>query len=346
MTNSLPETALATVAEPFLDTAISALQELLPASFIDVVGPETVLVTQVPDFSAFSKLCSSQVPYVRHLARPVIAVASSDETELANALAECIDPKVERYSLQAWKASEHVAEKAEHVRAETFKLLIEKFPETRFVRSKAEQTLGVCLAEDSTYICVTPSVEALSDWPAGRIRLAKRKEQISRSEFKLEELANCYPAVFTSASEQSTAVDLGASPGGWTRILRSKGFAVNAVDPGLLDPQIEADRHVAYYRMTAEDFFAMKATQAQKETSPFDLIVNDMRMDPQDSVQLVVEAADFLKPAGYVILTLKIGEAGLSLADSLEQLQTKFNVVFHRQLFHNRSETTVVAQRR
>jgi 23S rRNA (cytidine2498-2'-O)-methyltransferase len=39
----------------------------------------------------------------------------------------------------------------------------------------------------------------------------------------------------------------------------------------------------------------------------FDLVVNDMRMDPQASVAIMNSAADALAPGALAIVTLKIG---------------------------------------
>lgn len=120
----------------------------------------------------------------------------------------------------------------------------------RVVTGGAENTLHVCLGEDRVTTGVTPTRYGLSDWAGGRIRLAARKEQVSRAEFKLEEL-------FTHIDlpEGEVAVDLGASPGGWTRILRSHGFSrVHAVDPADIDERVMNIGGVEHHKTTAGEF--------------------------------------------------------------------------------------------
>ena len=176
---------------------------------------------------------------------------------------------------------------------------------------------------------------ALSDWPRGQIRLARPPEQVSRAEFKLEELFLVYPP---SVPTGRVALDLGASPGGWTRIIRSHGLRVTAVDPGDLAPSIAADRLVTHARTTAGQFL-------HSSTDRFDLIVNDMRMDPIRTAEVMLDAHDRLKRDGQIIVTFKLGVADPTslLRDARQVLTQRYRIRFIRQLHHNRHEVTVVA---
>ena len=206
----------------------------------------------------------------------------------------------------------------------------------RIVPGGAPQTLSLCLGEDRVTTGVTPSAYTLSDWAGGRIRLAHRKEQTSRAEFKLEEL-------FTHIDlpEGEVAVDLGASPGGWTRILRTHGYStVHSVDPADIDERVMNLGGVEHHRTTAGEFVATFPRRV-------DLIVNDMRMPPQLSAHTMVEASDMLHSGGTAIVTLKLGTRDpLRQADEAMQiLGQAYDVTFARQLQHNRHELTVVALR-
>ena len=122
----------------------------------------------------------------------------------------------------------------------------------RVVPGGAEHTLSLCLGEDRLTTGVTPTRLGLSDWAGGRIRLAARKEQVSRAEFKLEELFG-----LIDVPRGDVAVDLGASPGGWTRILRSHGFSqVHAVDPADIDERVMNLGGVEHHKTTAGEFVA------------------------------------------------------------------------------------------
>lgn len=204
----------------------------------------------------------------------------------------------------------------------------------RAVRVGPEFTLSICFAPKAAIVGFNRTEDSLSSWPGGEVRLSRPPEQVSRSEFKLEELFKCHPL---SLKPHGSALDLGAAPGGWTRILASRGLRVTAVDPGDLDPRVLAMDGVVHERTTAGNFI-------RNASQRFDLIVNDMKMDPVMSSRLVVDGSDLLKPSGVAVLTLKTGNRRvLSQVDaSLSILREKFSIEFARQLEHNRKEVTVV----
>ena len=110
--------------------------------------------------------------------------------------------------------------------------------------------------------------------------------QVSRAEFKLLEAAELFELSFPA---RGVALDLGASPGGWTRVLRNHGLDVTAVDPGDLDRHIASDLAVRHVRQTAQTYLATTDQQ-------FDVILNDMRMDAQVSARIMVTTAGNLEP--------------------------------------------------
>jgi 23S rRNA (cytidine2498-2'-O)-methyltransferase len=173
----------------------------------------------------------------------------------------------------------------------------------------------------------------LSDWAGGARRFAREEGQVSRSEFKLLE---AFEVFGIELPPRGVALDLGASPGGWTRVLRQRGQYVTAVDPGALDDRVAADPGVRHKRMTAEAYL-------HDEPDQFDLIVNDMRMDGRDSARLMVTYARLLYRHGAAIMTLKLPETRRMpiLEHALDVLRSAYTVAGARQLFHNRSEITL-----
>jgi 23S rRNA (cytidine2498-2'-O)-methyltransferase len=208
----------------------------------------------------------------------------------------------------------------------------------RTVRSGAPQVLSCAITRHGVHLGVNRTDQSLSDWPGGRVRLGRSPEQVSRAEFKLEELFQICPVPLP---DRGRAVDLGAAPGGWTRILRRRGLDVVAVDPGELAPSLAADRRVRHVPTTVGEFF-------RSDRSRFDLAVNDLRMDPALSTQVMLDAVDHLTPGAYIVLTLKTGRQRLldTVRDCLDRLRGPYRVVFARQLYHNRKEVTVLARRR
>ncbi len=91
-----------------------------------------------------------------------------------------------------------------------------------------------------------------SSWPMGIPRLRFPKDAPSRSTLKL---AEAFIALLTPEEQKSTlraglqAVDLGASPGGWTWQLVSRGMRVSCIDNGPMAPQVHATGLIEHLRV-------------------------------------------------------------------------------------------------
>ncbi len=188
------------------------------------------------------------------------------------------------------------------------------------------------------FIGISAVQDNISDWAGGLRRFARDPKQVSRSEFKLLEALEVFAI---DLPERGVALDLGASPGGWTRILREREQYVTAVDPGSLHPSIAADKGVRHLRMTAEAYLTA-------EPDTFDIIVNDMRMDGRDSARLMVEYAACLYAHGIVVMTVKLPERKRRavIDHALHILTEAYEIAGMKQLFHNRSEVTLYLRRK
>ncbi len=202
---------------------------------------------------------------------------------------------------------------------------------------RPEQILSVVVGQAAAYLGLSLAGHNLSNWAGGVHRFARLPGQISRAEFKLLEAL----AVFDiKLLPRSVALDLGAAPGGWTRVLRQHEQYVTAVDPADLHPSLAADSHVRHKRMTAEAYLA-------EGPDRFDLIVNDMRQDARDSARLMVGYSRFLYAQGIGLMTFKLPESGRPqvLDHAFNILRQAYQIAGARQLFHNRSEITVYLSR-
>jgi len=186
------------------------------------------------------------------------------------------------------------------------------------------------------FMGVSLTVHNLSDWAGGMRRYAREEGRVSRSEFKLLEALEVFEIVLP---QRGVALDLGAAPGGWTRVLRQRNQYVTAVDPGQLDKRLVDDRAIRHKRMTAEEYL-------EQDPDQFDVIVNDMRIDARDSARLMVSYAENLYRHGIAIVTLKLPEYDRQsiVEHALKILNTGYKVAGVRHLFHNRSEITVYLQ--
>jgi 23S rRNA (cytidine2498-2'-O)-methyltransferase len=142
---------------------------------------------------------------------------------------------------------------------------------------------------------------------------------------------------------RGTALDMGAAPGGWTRVLRGRGLRVIAVDPAEMDARLSRDSGIVYVRKRIQAYLLPNVK--------FEILANDMRMDAPESVGIMIQARDCLNPGGLAIVTLKLPEKAKDGYDTLKTVQTlvsrlagSYKVLGARQLYHNRSEVTVALQ--
>ncbi len=207
-----------------------------------------------------------------------------------------------------------------------------------------EQVLSVVCAPGpdptpTAYLGLSRTVDNLSAWAGGERRFKRETGQISRAEFKLLEALEVFSL---SLPAGGSALDLGAAPGGWTRVLRQHGLRVVAVDPADLHPRIVADPAVTHVRQTAQAFLSRPTSKR------YGAILNDMRLEASESARLMARAAAWLEPGGLAIMTLKLPNRGVQrvVSQSLQILQKRFLLEGARQLFHNRHELTVALRRR
>ncbi|MBK8900551.1 MAG: methyltransferase domain-containing protein [Anaerolineaceae bacterium] len=200
------------------------------------------------------------------------------------------------------------------------------------------QILSVVLAGEAAYLGLSLATNNLSDWAGGVRRFAREPEQVSRAEFKLLEALEVFAI---DLPPRGRALDLGAAPGGWTRVLRQKEQYVTAVDPAWLHPSLQKDKGVRHLRLTAEEYL-------EQDPDTYDVIVNDMRLDARDSARLMGEYGRYLYPHGLALITLKLPEKNYqsALDHALNILRQSYTIAGARQLFHNRSEVTVYLKRK
>ena len=211
----------------------------------------------------------------------------------------------------------------------------------RMEKRRPETVVSAYFHQSSTeltlYLGVSSPHWNLSPWMRGECRIPRAKTSVSRAEQKLLEALELCPRL-----GGRRALDLGAAPGGWTRILAERGFQVDAVDPAELDPRVAALPEVRHHATTAGVFLE------QQKGIAYQVMVCDMKMEPVMASRLMLEFAPLLDQHGWLILTLKLpkGPSALKVArESLESLSSSFQIIQARQLFFNRNEVTVIARK-
>lgn len=180
-----------------------------------------------------------------------------------------------------------------------------------------------------------------STWPMGIPRLRMPSSAPSRSALKLAEAM----LEFTGGRKFEpglTAVDLGASPGGWTWQLVQRGFMVTAVDNGPMDARLMDSGQVKHRR---DDGFHFRPPD------PVQWMVCDMVESPARIARLV---AKWIAEGWCVetIFNLKLPmkkryeEVLRCRAIIDEALGGKGYYLRMKQLFHDREEVTAYLARR
>ena len=351
MSIDLTPTLILTAEADFLDLALAELHKAAPDAQTNPLADGVLLVTSSRSFFDLAEEWRLAPPiFVRHICpvQEIVPLRNELNTDLAilcqhvtETILPLIDPDLP-FSVQT-RVLADLPYKPFDLNTPLAEILSSSGAPLD-VRNPQQILSVVCAANNDTnyesqitnhaaYLGLSLALNNLSNWAGGVRRFAREEEQVSRSEFKLLEALEIFKIKLPA---RGVALDLGASPGGWTRVLRQKDQYVTAVDPGDLEPRIAADRGVRHKRMTAEQYLA-------DEPDQFDLIVNDMRMDARDSARMMVAYARQLYRHGLVIMTLKLPEQNRRpiIDHAFKLLQEVYTIAGARQLFHNRSEITV-----
>jgi 23S rRNA (cytidine2498-2'-O)-methyltransferase len=341
---------IATCAPESSSAAHNELRRVAAAAALETWIEDGVALVAAPDPAAFAEaLVASPPVFVRHLAPVDLTVpltgSPADITRLAQVIRETYLPRIatnlaqdqpwQPHAVQVRLSNRAVHPYTRYALAEPLREMLAQFgPED--VRHP-QQVLAVYCTAEQAYIGLWPTARCLSDWPGGERRFARTSAQISRSEFKLLEALEAFKLVLPS---HGCALDLGAAPGGWTRLLVERGLTVVAVDPAALDVRVAALSQVEQWHGRAEAFLAGNSDW-------FDLVVNDMRLDARDSARLMLRAAEHLHPGSLALMTLKLPQAKIEPVyhQARRIFAEAYTIIGARQLFHNRSEITLVGRR-
>ncbi|WP_131794675.1 SAM-dependent methyltransferase [Fluoribacter gormanii] len=126
------------------------------------------------------------------------------------------------------------------------------------------------------------------------------------------------------------ALDLGASPGGWTYVMQSLGASVTAVDKALLDPKIAKLPRINYLQQSA---FAIDPMQWEHS---YDWVLSDVACYPERAYALIMKWIQSGK-AKQLIFTIKLqGEIELATIKKFQEIPNSFLI----NMFYNKHEAT------
>jgi hypothetical protein len=176
---------------------------------------------------------------------------------------------------------------------------------------------------------------------------------ICRAQHKLEEAFVASPiltAMEPSALKAMCAIDIGASPGGWTACLAKLCKRVCAVDAGKLHPDVTAMANVDYvphllppiHDADAEGGAEAAPPPAQSEAQRkiealapvggFGIACCDINMGPQETCDIVSRAKRYLAPGAILVITLKLAWRSRKSAGKAEKAERAVREVLAAQI--------------
>ncbi len=155
--------------------------------------------------------------------------------------------------------------------------------------------------------------------------------QINRSQLKLRQALIYFNVDLTQVK---TSLDLGASPGGFSKELSNHNINIIAIDPANLDKRLNNNKNIKHLKMKVNEF---------KTNKKFDLIVNDMNMHPIESANTMINLSKFLKNNKLAIMTIKCPSMNVFkyIKQSKQILKKQYEKFEIQHLPNNRKEITI-----
>jgi len=210
--------------------------------------------------------------------------------------------------------------------------LLEKASEVVVDLKNPLKVVTVQIFQDQAYIGVSRADEIIKK----EIKIFKKyesgKRPLTRAEHKIKEAIDIFNL---EIKRDFRVLDLGAAPGGWTKVLAGLAGIVVSVDSADLDPSVEALSNIVHLKCKAEEI--------PSDIGKFDLIVNDMNLDPAESARIMVDLAKLLKKNSAALMTVKFVTRNRKkhVAQALEILKAEYEDFVVKRLPHNRYETTI-----
>ncbi len=332
-----------TASPEFAQVALNELQSIdRHAKFIQWLdqGIGLLELSEVTFSDLAPQILVTKAAFVRHLC-PVTEKLPFELTHLQNAYTQCSEAIAAQIPMldRATTLSVQIRSSTKDINRSELRNVLNNDLISAGLKVEAKdpvQIISIFCDRSTIYLGFSNAAENLSNWAGGMHRFAHEDEQISRAEFKLLEAIDVFNLKLPT---EGLALDLGASPGGWTRILRKLGLSVVAVDPGDLADSLQSDSNIAHYRQLVQQYLPNCRDR-------YDLIVNDMRMNAGDSAKNMIEASKLLKSGGLAIMTLKLPSKGVKgvINHAIAILENSYQIIGIRNLFHNRQEVTLVMQ--
>lgn len=226
--------------------------------------------------------------------------------------------------------------------------VLQLFPELPAAKLEVEEQDGAvptlyCLVGKEGLFCGMQSpLECNGLYPGGTKYISQSSANtISRAGAKVAEALHYLLMYRPALSKDSHWLELGASPGGMTSELLSRGYHVTAVDRAPLDPRLNKEKNLTFIKSDVVTF-------QPKAGVKFEALLCDLNGGGQESIQQVIRLSKYLKPKGLVIFTLKLPDVEtvpetLALFDAVVKLAADAGLplLAKTHLSYNRHEFTL-----
>ncbi len=195
----------------------------------------------------------------------------------------------------------------------------------------------VQIFQNTAYVGVTDSENLVVKPIRVSRKYAKGERPFTRAEHKIKEALEAFNVKVNSDYE---VLDLGAAPGGWTKVFAGLAKRVVAVDPAALELEVEKLPNVVHLQCRAEEI--------PNDAGIFNLVTNDMNLAPAESAVTMVAVAPLLKKGGFAVMTVKFvtRDRRGHVEEALRVLEAQYSNFRVKRLPHNRLETTVFMQKK
>ena len=204
----MSDRVLVSASEEAFVLAVRELKDALGSVSVERLGPDLGLMTAdgltIEEVAAHCE--GDPLVFIRHLAAEVDRVRSHLGAAAVRAVKHAeLGPDI---AVQAWASGMPTIGFGA---AEAAQEIVGALREAGYqpVRAGAPYTLSCALVGGDAILGLNRRDAALCDWPGGRVRLGRSKAQVSRSEFKLEELLDVFDLEVPNGGK---ALDLGAAP--------------------------------------------------------------------------------------------------------------------------------------
>lgn len=207
--------------------------------------------------------------------------------------------------------------------------------------------LFALVGQEGLFCGVCTPREANGFYPGGTKFISQSAPgAISRAGAKIAEALHYLKLYRPLPVEGCHWLELGASPGGMTSELLTRGYRVTAVDRAGLDQRLDGARGLSFAKADVGTFLP-------KVGERFDAILSDLNGTAYESIRHVIRLSAWLREGGLVIFTLKttgmtsvaeINESFRAVTAKAEKAGLKLFARTH--LTYNRQEFTLFFEKR